>query len=120
MKVIGQVGIFFAICLAGEFLSALLPLPVPGSILALAILFALLLCGALKPAHIGEKSDFLLQNMAFFFLPAGVGILEQASLLWENLIPLLVVCAVSTVATFGASAGTVKLMLYLQRRARHE
>lgn len=121
MGIIIQIGIFFVICLVGEFLSSLLPVPIPGSILAMVLLFLLLVTKVLKPKHIAEKSDFLLGNMAFFFIPAGVGILEQASLLWENIIPLAVICVVSTMVTFAAASGTVRLVLRLQnRRARHE
>lgn len=116
MQIIVQIGIFFLICLAGEFLSALLPIPVPGSILAMLLLFVCLLLKWIRPEHIEKKSDFLLGNMAFFFIPAGVGIVEQLPLLLENLGPLAVICVVTTVLTFAASSGTVRLVLWLQNR----
>lgn len=116
MNIIVQVGIFFLICLAGELISALLPIPVPGSIVAMLLLFLCLLLKVLKPKHIEAKSDFLLGNMAFFFIPAGVGILEQFPLLLQNLGPLAVICVVSTVLTFAAASGTVRLVLWLQAR----
>lgn len=116
MNIIVQVGIFFLICLAGELISALLPIPIPGSIIAMLLLFLCLLFKVLKPKHIAAKSDFLLGNMAFFFIPAGVGILEQFPLLLQNLVPLAVICVVSTVLTFAAASGTVRLVLWLQNR----
>lgn len=114
MQIIVQIGLFFLICLAGDFLSALLPLPIPGSILAMLLLFLCLMLRVIRPEHIEQKSDFLLGNMAFFFIPAGVGILEQLPLLLENLGPLAVICVVTTVLTFAASSGTVRLVLWLQ------
>ena len=75
MKIILQIGLVLGICLLGEALSLVLPIPFPGSVIAMIFLFLLLLSGRLRPEHIREKSDFLLQNMAFFFIPAGVGIL---------------------------------------------
>lgn len=116
MSIIVQIGIFFLICLAGDLLSALLPIPIPGSIIAMLLLFLCLLFKLIKPEHIEKKSDFLLGNMAFFFIPAGVGILEQFPLLLQNLLPLAVICVVSTVLTFGAASGTVRLVLWLQNR----
>ena len=116
MQIIVQIGVFFLICLAGDFLSALLPLPIPGSILAMLLLFLCLMLRVIRPEHIDQKSDFLLSNMAFFFIPAGVGSLEQLPLLLENLGPLAVICVVTTVLTFAASSGTVRLVLWLQNR----
>ena len=78
MKIILQIGLVLGICLLGEGVSLLLPIPFPGSVLAMIFLFILLLSGLLRPEHIKEKSDFLLKNMAFFFIPAGVGIMEYA------------------------------------------
>lgn len=41
----------------------------------MALLLVLLISGIIKPEHIKETADFLLTNMGFFFIPAGVGIL---------------------------------------------
>ena len=101
-------------CWVGEGLSRLLPLP--GSVISMILLFLLLLTKLVKPAHIAEKSDLLLKNMAFFFIPAGVAIMESLGILWENLIPFLTVCFVTMVITFAATAYTVRLVIWLQNR----
>ena len=114
MKLLIQIGIIFGVCWVGEGLSKLLPLP--GSVISMILLFLLLLTKLLKPAHIAEKSDFLLKNMAFFFIPAGVAIMESLGVLWENLLPFLTVCFVTMVITFSATAYTVRLVIWLQNR----
>lgn len=114
MKLFIQFGIIFGVCWVGEGLSRLLPLP--GSVISMILLFLLLLTKLVKPAHIAEKSDFLLKNMAFFFIPAGVAIMESLGILWENLIPFLTVCFVTMVITFAATAYTVRLVIWLQNR----
>ena len=114
MKLLIQIGIIFGVCWVGEGLSQLLPLP--GSVISMILLFLLLLTKLVKPAHIAEKSDFLLKNMAFFFIPAGVAIMESLGILWENLIPFLTVCFVTMVITFAATAYTVRLVIWLQNR----
>lgn len=114
MKLLIQFGIIFGVCWVGEGLSQLLPLP--GSVISMILLFLLLLTKLVKPAHIAEKSDFLLKNMAFFFIPAGVAIMESLGILWENLIPFLTVCFVTMVITFAATAYTVRLVIWLQNR----
>ncbi len=114
MKILLQIGIIFGVCFVGEGLAMLLPLP--GSIISMILLFLLLLFRLLKPDHIAEKSDFLLKNMAFFFIPAGVAIMESAGILFENLIPFLVICVATMVITFAVTAFTVRLTVSLQNR----
>ena len=114
MKLLIQFGIIFGVCWVGEGLSQLLPLP--GSVISMILLFLLLLTKLVKPAHIAEKSDFLLKNMAFFFIPAGVAVMESAGLLWENLLPFLAVCLITLVVTFAATALAVRFAIWLQGR----
>lgn len=116
MDILKQIGIFFGICLVGEVTSALLPIPIPSSVIGMVLLFTLLCCKAVNPGHIQQKSDFLLGNMAFFFIPAGVGILESWSAVSDSVVPLLLICLITTVLTFAATAFTVKGVMVLQER----
>ena len=116
MKMILQIGVVLGICLLGEGISLLLPIPFPGSVIAIVLLFLLLLSRVLRPDHIRQKSDFLLQNMAFFFIPAGVGIMEYAEALLPFLLPLLLICLITTILTFAASALTATLVIHIQQK----
>lgn len=117
MKIMLQIGVVLGICLLGEGISLLLPIAFPGSVISMILLFLILLTGLLRPDHIRQKSDFLLQNMAFFFIPAGVGIMEYADILLPVVLPLLFICLITTVLTFAASALTAKLVIHLQEKA---
>lgn len=116
MKMILQIGVVLGICLLGEGIALLLPIPFPGSVIAMVLLFLLLLSRVLRPDHIRQKSDFLLQNMAFFFIPAGVGIMEYAEELLPFLLPLLLICLITTILTFAASALTATLVIHIQQK----
>lgn len=75
----------------------------------MVLLLLLLASGLLRVEHIQEKADFLLANMAFFFLPAGVSIMNYFDLLRSSAVALVVICLVTTVVTLrpprpGASA----------------
>lgn len=118
MKIILQIGIIFLICLVGEGIASILPFSFPSSVISMLLLFLLLLLRILRPEHIRQKTDFLLKNMAFFFIPAGVGILEQFTYIWDSMLPILLICVVSTVLTFAATAYTVKAVCALQERLR--
>ena len=118
MKIICQIAIIFTICWISQIVEASLPFPFPASVIGMVLLLILLLVRALKVDHIREKSDFLLSNMAFFFIPAGVSIINYFDILASNLIPLLVICLVSTLLTFAVTAWTVRLTRYLMDRRK--
>jgi holin-like protein len=81
MKIIKQFGIIFSLCWISVILEKYIPFPIPATVIGLILLFICLVTGLLKIEHIKEKSDFLLGNMAFFFVPAAVGIINYFDLL---------------------------------------
>ncbi len=116
MKIIIQIAIIFSICWASQIIEALLPIAFPASVIGMVLLLLLLLSGVLRVNHIREKSDFLLSNMAFFFIPAGVSVINYFDVLASALLPLLVICVVSTVLTFAVTAYAVRLIRRLMDR----
>ena len=84
----------------------------------LLLLLALLATGLLKIEHIREKADFLLANMAFFFLPAGVSVINYFDVLGRSAVALVLVCLLSTVITFGATALSIRFTLRLLERRK--
>lgn len=113
MKIIKQFGIIFSLCWLATVIEGLLPIAFPASVIAMLLLFVCLLAGVLKIDHIREKSDFLLANMAFFFIPAGVNVINYLDILKENWLPLLLICVITTVVTFAATAYSVRLTMRL-------
>lgn len=69
MGIMAQIGIVLAVCLVGEGIAALLPIPFPASVISMVLLFLLLAAKLLRPHHIKEKSIFLITNMACFLCP---------------------------------------------------
>lgn len=118
MHIMFQISIVFLVCWVGEIISSFLPISFPSSVISMILLFLLLLLGTLKPEHIKEKTDFLLKNMAFFFIPAGVSIMKNYDFLKNSLVQLLIICLVTTILTFLATAYTIKLVIYLQNKRR--
>lgn len=116
MKIIKQIGIIFAVCWLSQVISGILPFGLPASITGMLLLFICLLTGLLKIEHIQEKSDFLLGNMAFFFIPAGVSIMNYFEILKSSAVQILIICVISTVVTFAATACSVKLTIKLMNR----
>ena len=80
------------------------------------LLLVLLLTGVVRVDHIREKSDFLLGNLGFFFIPVSVSIMNYVDLLWQHAAAFLTVCVVSMVLTYGATVWAVRLTQRLMDR----
>ncbi len=109
MRIIKQIGIIFLVCWLSEVIEKVLPFTFPASVIGMALLLICLLIGVLKIEHIQEKADFLLENMAFFFIPAGVSIINYFDVLKSSAVQLIIICVISTVITFAVTAWSVKL-----------
>lgn len=118
MKIIKQVGIIFSICWLSAVVEYLLPFAFPASVIGMLLLLLCLLTGLLKIEHIREKSDFLLSNMAFFFIPAGVQLINYLDILKANWLPLVLICTLTTILTFAATAFSIRLTLRLMEKGR--
>ena len=118
MNVLYQIAIVFAICLAGEAIAAILPFSFPAAIISLILLLALLFSGLIKVEHIREKSDFLLSNMAFFFIPAGISVIEHIESVKAIWWQFIIIVFISTISVFAVTAGTVTLVMKIQERRR--
>ena len=111
LKLLTQIGIIFGICWISTCIERVLPFTLPASIIGMLLLLALLLARVIKTEHIREKSDYLLGNLPF-------SIINYADVLRENLLALVVVCAVSLIATFAATVGAVRLTCRLLERGK--
>lgn len=118
MKILIQLAIIFAVCLCGEGVSGILPVTIPGSVISMILLFILLLARVIRAEQIEETGDFFLKNMGFFFIPAGVAIMDYFDLLKANLFPFLAVVTLTTIITFGVTSWTVIGVMRLQSKLR--
>lgn len=118
MKIIKQFGIIFSLCWIATVIERLLPIAFPASVIAMLLLLICLMTGVLKIDHIREKSDFFLANMAFFFIPAGVNVINYLDILKANWLPLLLICVITTVITFAATAYSIRLTIWLLGRRK--
>lgn len=92
-------GIFIVLLfyVLGEFVAWLLNGFIPGSVIGMVLLFSALCLKWVKPAQVKPVAHFLCDNMALFFVPAGVGIINAMDILSQYWEAVLVACAVSTV-----------------------
>lgn len=111
MLLIRQLGIIVGICFFGEFLNKILGVPIPANVLGMLTLLVLLMTGIINIEKIDKISEFLLEHLAFIFLPAGVGILNNIDLIKDQWLPIVVTVVLSTVIVMGVTGLTVQFLI---------
>lgn len=118
MKYLKQFAIILAVCLLGEGLKALLPLPIPASIYGLVLMLAALMSGLLRLEQVENAADFLIQIMSPMFIPAAVGLMDQFAGLRAILLPFLVINLVGLVITFAVTGRVTQFLLNREKGAK--
>ncbi len=108
MRIIKQLFWIFLFALLGEGISFLLAtfIDVPGSVIGMILLFFALHFDWLKMEQVEEVGNWLTDNMAIFFVPAGVGLMRNFDLLADVWLQLLIIMLV-TVAIMMAFVGII-------------
>ncbi len=94
----------FACQLAGEAITVASGLPLPGPVIGMALLFAILMVRGRVPTDLGRVGDTLLGNLSLLFVPAGAGIMMHMQRLEGEALPIGVALVVSTLATIAVTA----------------
>lgn len=81
--------------LAGEFIAKLFAWPVPGSIIGMLLLFALLMVRGAMPVSLKHSSDTMLPYLPLFVVPASVGIVNHLHLLQQDGLIMIIAMVVS-------------------------
>lgn len=116
MDIIGEIGLIFGVCLVGEGIAAILPVAFPASVISMILLIALLMSGMVKARYIQRVSGFLTANMAFVFIPSCVSVMEHAQVILPWIVPIFLICFLTTPLVYLATAWTVQGMMALRRR----
>jgi holin-like protein len=112
MQSAGLAGIW----LLADFASRTLHLPVPGGVVGLLVLLALLFCGGIAPRWVKAGADWLLSDMLLFFIPAAVAAVQYGGLFREDGWRLALVVVFGTLMVMVAVAFTVEQASKLERR----
>lgn len=88
--------LIYACLYAGIFITSLLPITIPGSIIGMLILFVLLALQVIPAQWVNPGCYLLIRYMALLFVPIGVGVMQYFTLLREQFGPIIVSCTVST------------------------
>ncbi len=106
-----QLFIVLAMLFIGDFISKIFHLPIPSNVLGFALLFAAL-CGKIIKLHQVERiSDFIINNLALFFVVPIVGVMVHRELIRDKFFYIFVPLAISVIAGFFVAAKVTELII---------
>ncbi|SKA74667.1 CidA/LrgA family protein [Desulfobaculum bizertense] len=100
----------------GEIMSSSAQLPVPGGVIGLIIVLALLASGRLSTLSVRRGANWLLGDMLLFFVPAVLAVLDHQEFLGIMGLKLLAAVLVGTMMVMAGTALTVDLCCRMSRR----
>jgi holin-like protein len=112
IRLLAQIAVLSGIYLAGNWIARKTGLPVPGNVLGIILLYALLNLGVLRLEHVQDAADFLLRHLVFFFIPVAVDLMNWGGVFLRYGLKLALAIAISTALTF---LGTGFIAQWLQR-----
>lgn len=110
LKLLREFLLILALYFIGEALHIFLHLPIPGNILGMILLLLCLCTKILKLEMIENISNFLLDHLAFFFIPAGVGLITSLDILKGTWYKILLVCFLTTIIVMVVSGKVVQVL----------
>ncbi|MDR1625454.1 MAG: CidA/LrgA family protein [Spirochaetia bacterium] len=117
MKALRGMAVILGLLVTGEALSALLGLPVPGSVIGMALMALGLGLGVIRLEWVREAGDFLAGNLAFFFVPVGVGFMEYFDVLKKDGPAILGITVLSTLCVLGLTGVFHRIVTGKKRKA---
>jgi holin-like protein len=111
MKYLRQLAIILSISFMGEVINRLFNAPIPGNVIGMLILLICLLTGVIKTEMIEETVNFLLDHLAFLFLPAGVGLIACLDILKSNWVAILTIVFISTIVVMVSTGLAVQMLM---------
>ena len=110
MKILRQFGTILLILLLGEAIRIGTGISIPSTVIGMILLFIALLSKLIKLEQIDMISKFLLDHLAFLFVPAGVGLISSLDQIGKAWLPILAIVLISTVLVIGITGWTVQLL----------
>jgi len=108
--------LLFLCQLLGEVIVQTLGITFPGPVLGMGLLFGGLLALGHSDVSLDTVADTILRSLSLLFVPAAVGVIEQAGLIASNWMAICAALVFSTFATLLATVYTFRAVARLTAR----
>lgn len=120
MKYLKQIAIILLISFLGELLNYVIPLPIPGSIYGLVLMFLGLMTHLIPLDSVKDAGNLFLGLMPMMFIPAGVGLMTSVGILKPLLLPYGIVILATTILVMVISGHVTQLVIRLEKKHKRK
>lgn len=115
-----QCAVLFAFLGIGELIVWATGIPIPSSIIGMLSLTIALKLKVVRLLWVDKVADFLVRNLGFFFVPAGVGLMNCLGLIGEQWLPIIASCVISTFLIIAVTGWVHQTVRRATTRHHHE
>jgi holin-like protein len=106
----GQIFLLWIIYYGCSWIVTFFRIPLPGSVLGMIVLFALLSAGIIKEQWLSAATTPLLKHLTFFFIPIAVELMEWGDLFVQKGYLLFLPLVLSALVALLTTGGIVQLL----------
>lgn len=109
MNFITGITVLLSYELVGEVSVLILPIPLPGPVVGMALLFLTLLVRGRSPASLDSAATALLSHLSLLFVPAGVGLIIHFERIAQEWMAIGLALVLSTGLTMATTAAVMQI-----------
>ncbi|WP_432723531.1 CidA/LrgA family protein [Jeongeupia wiesaeckerbachi] len=118
LRLVTQLLLIFAVWFATDWLARVVHSPIPGSVIGLGVVLALLMTGLMPADAIRRGAEWLLAEMLLFFIPPCIAVVQFGTLFKAEGLPLIVVIGLGTLIVMAGTALVVDVVFRWEHRRR--
>ena len=109
MNFLNGITILLLYQLAGEVSALMLPIPIPGPVLGMVLLFLTLLIRGRPTPSLDKASNALLSHLSLLFVPAGVGLIVHLERIVQEWVGISLALVLSTGISMATTAAVMQM-----------
>ncbi|ADV93685.1 MULTISPECIES: antiholin-like murein hydrolase modulator LrgA [Bacillaceae] len=115
-----QAFIFAVIMLVSNMIAAIVPIPIPASVVGLVLLFLLLCLKVIKLEQVETLGTSLTSLIGFLFVPSGISVMNSLGVMQQYGLQIVLVILLATIILLGATGLFSQLILSLSGKRKTE
>ncbi|MEC2286772.1 antiholin-like murein hydrolase modulator LrgA [Bacillus velezensis] len=111
-----QAFIFAVIMLISNGIAAIVPIPIPASVVGLVLLFVLLCLKVIKLEQVETLGTSLTSLIGFLFVPSGISVMNSLGVMQQYGVHIALVILLATIILLGATGLFSQLILSVSQK----
>ncbi|MCO4849772.1 antiholin-like murein hydrolase modulator LrgA [Bacillus vallismortis] len=113
-----QAFIFAVIMLISNMIAAIVPIPIPASVVGLVLLFLLLCLKVIKLEQVETLGTSLTSLIGFLFVPSGISVMNSLGVMQQYGLQIVLVILLATIILLGTTGLFSQLILSLSGKRK--